>query len=66
MIKLERVTAYTVDEVAEMLHLSRYAIYKFIKIGKFKAQKIGNRYYITDRIVEEFVTGSPVVSSDKR
>lgn len=71
MIKLERVTAYTVSEVSDMLKISRATIYDLIKKGDLKAQKIGNKWYFTDLTIEKYVTGgekigSSVVSSDKR
>ena len=70
MIKLERVTAYTIIEASDMLKLSRATLYDLIKTGKLAAQKIGNKWYITDRTIEEHVTGgkkaSSVVSESER
>ena len=63
MIKLERVTAYTVVEASDMLKLSRATIYDLIKTGKLAAQMIGNKWYITDRTIEEYVTGAAKASS---
>ena len=71
MIKLERVTAYTVQEASDMLKLSRAAIYDLIKNNSLPAQKIGNKWYITDVAIEGLVTGglksaSSVVSKSER
>ena len=57
MIELKRVTAYTVPEVAETLGVAPATVYKYIKRGELKAQKLGNKYYITDRTLEEYVVG---------
>lgn len=70
MIKLERVTAYTVEEACDMLKLSRATIYDLIKTDKLAAQKVGNKWYITDVAIEGYVTGgvkaSSVVSESER
>lgn len=57
MIQLKTTTAYTIDEVAEITHLSRFTIYKYIKNGTIRAQKVGKSWYITDKTLAEFVTG---------
>lgn len=69
MIELKRVTAYTVQEAAEVLHLSPATIRRYIKSGTIKAKKVGAKWYITDKILEEVIadyynTGSSVVSSE--
>lgn len=69
MIKLERVTAYTIPEAAEIMHVSGQTIRNLIHEGRLRAQKIGNRWYVTDKTLEEFVSAAdnafPVVSSDE-
>ncbi len=57
MIKLENTTAYTVAEVAEMLHKNRDTILRYIHNGELKAKKVGRPFYITERALEEFITG---------
>ncbi len=57
MVKLERTTAYTVDEVAEMLKKTPSTVRRYIALGMLKAQKVGRPYYITDKALEEFITG---------
>ena len=37
---------YSTSEVASILHLSRIEIFRKIKAGKIKAQKIGRNYVI--------------------
>jgi len=58
MIKLKRFTAYTVQEVADALHLSPGTIRRYIKSGAMKAQKVGARWYITDDNLEFVFSGN--------
>ena len=69
MIKLERFTAYTVQEVAKVMQLSEATIRRYIKYGTMKAQKVGGKWYITDENLEFVLHGdldalSSVVSDD--
>lgn len=41
-------TMYTVQEAADYLNVSRKTIYKWIKDGSLKAQKLGKRLYRID------------------
>ena len=59
MIELKRITAYTVPEVAEMMKVVPATVYKYIKRGELKAKKIGNKFYVTDRTLEEFIAEKP-------
>ena len=49
MVKLETTTAYTVEEVAEMLHKHKTTVLRYIHNGDLRAQKVGGSYYITER-----------------
>ena len=66
MIELKRITAYTVPEAAKVLSVVPTTVYRLIKRGELRAQKIGNKYYVTDQTLEEYVAGErtrvPVVS----
>jgi len=66
MIKLPTVTAYTVDEVAEILHRSQQAVRAQIKSGKLKAQKVGRAWYVTEKTLTELVTGEKIGKTQKR
>lgn len=59
MIKLEKTTAYTVAEVAEMLHKTPQTIRHYITTGELKAKKVGRPYYITEKALERFIAGEP-------
>lgn len=46
---------YSTLEVANILHLSRIEIFRKIKAGKIKAQKIGRNYVIPYESIEEIL-----------
>lgn len=45
----------TPQEVAEMLRLNVNTIYEYIRMGKLKAARFGNRYRITEEDIQSFV-----------
>lgn len=47
---------YTIDEVTEILHVTRRTLYIYIKEGKLKAAKIGKYWRVTEKALEEFLT----------
>ncbi len=46
---------YTPQEVAAKLRLTTNTIYEYIRMGKLRAVKFGNRYRITETDIESFV-----------
>ncbi|MCF7834182.1 MAG: helix-turn-helix domain-containing protein [Candidatus Pacebacteria bacterium] len=46
---------YSTQEVANILHLSRVEIFRKIKSGKIKAEKIGRNYVIPYESIEEIL-----------
>ena len=47
--------AYTVEQVAEMLHVGRDKVYCLLRTGQLRSMKIGKLRRITDRHLAEFV-----------
>ena len=47
--------AYTVEQVAEMLHVGRDKVYYLLRTGQLRRIKIGKLRRITDRHLAEFV-----------
>lgn len=45
----------SVEQVAEMLHLSLTIIYRLLRSGDIKAKKVGTRYIITKNSVIDFI-----------
>jgi excisionase family DNA binding protein len=49
------VQAYTVEQVAEILHVGRDKVYYLLRTGQIRSIKIGKLRRITDRHIAEFV-----------
>lgn len=47
--------AYTVEQVAEMLHVGRDKVFCLIRTGQLRSVKIGKLRRITDRHLAEFL-----------
>ncbi len=50
-----QVQAYTVEQVAKMLHVGRDKVYYLLRTGQLRSIKIGKLHRITDRHLAEFV-----------
>ena len=53
MAKIEKV--YTLEELTELLHITRRSLYNYIKDGKLKAVKIGREWRVTEETLDEFL-----------
>ncbi|MBG3870459.1 helix-turn-helix domain-containing protein [Staphylococcus haemolyticus] len=51
------VKTYTVDEVSELLGISARTVREYIRKGKLKAVKVGNKYIISEDNYRDFVNG---------
>ena len=60
--------AYTVEQVAEMLHIGRDKVYGLLRTGQLRSMKIGKLRRITDRHLAEFVASleTPAYGRDGR
>lgn len=62
MIKL-----YTLQEVADILKITRRTLYNYIKEGKLQAVKMGKYWRVEEAKLQEFIsTGTPVVEPNRR
>jgi excisionase family DNA binding protein len=48
--------AYTVEEVAEMLHIGRDKVYYLLRTGQLRSIKIGKSRRITNKHLIDFIT----------
>lgn len=46
---------YSIDELEQILQVTRRTIYSYIKEGKLKAVKIGKFWRVTEKALEEFL-----------
>jgi excisionase family DNA binding protein len=53
--EVREVQAYTVEQVAEMLHVGRDKVYYLLRTGQLNSIKIGKLRRITDRHLAEFI-----------
>lgn len=60
------IRVYTLDEVAEILQLTKRTLYNYIKADKLKAVKVGKYWRISSENLQEFInTGTSVVKNGK-
>lgn len=59
------IEVYTLDEIQEILQVTRRTLYNWIKDGKLKAFKAGKSWRVTKESLEE-VTHKGIVSGGKQ
>lgn len=52
---IEVIKMYTLQEVADMVRVSRQSIYNWIRSGRLKATKYGKEYRITEEELKKFL-----------
>jgi excisionase family DNA binding protein len=52
----DQVQAYTVEEVADMLHVGRDKVYCLLRTGQLRSIKIGKSRRITSQHLAEFIS----------
>lgn len=57
MRKMGETTIYTLEDIAEMLQVTRRTLYNYIKSGKLKAKKVANKWIVTEEQLQEFIKG---------
>lgn len=54
MSKIEKV--YTLEEISDLIKITRRTLYDYVKTGKLKAVKIGRTWRVTEKQLEEFLS----------
>lgn len=49
------IVAYTLDEAAKILKVSRQTVGRYVRSGALKAKKIGKAYRVTPDAINEFL-----------
>lgn len=57
---MEEKKVYTLDEIAELLHITKRTLYNYTKSGKLKAVKIGKYWRVTQDNLDAFLNGDNV------
>lgn len=52
----EEIKFYSIDEVASMIHVTRRAMYNYLKNGKLKATKFGKYWRVSEQDLKEFLS----------
>ena len=52
----ETTKVYTLEEIAEILHVTRRTLYTYIKEGKLRAVKVGKSWRVTQKSLDEFLS----------
>ena len=52
MASKEPIRVYTLDEVAEVLKITRRTLYTYVKEGKLKAVKIGREWRVSETALQ--------------
>lgn len=61
------IKVYTLDEVADILKVTKRTLYNYIKEGKLDAVKVGKYWRVTEDNLQAFLsTGAPIVDSNRR
>ncbi len=64
---MSEIKVYTLDEVANILQLTKRTLYSYIKAGTLHAVKIGKYWRISEENLQAFISkGTPVVDANKR
>jgi excisionase family DNA binding protein len=61
------IKVYTLDEVADIMQVTKRTLYNYIKAGTLKAVKMGKYWRVSEDNLQAFIsTGTPVVDANKR
>lgn len=53
----EMFKVYTLEEIAELLNVTRRTMYNYIKSGRLKAVKIGSIWRVSEDNLKKFIDG---------
>lgn len=61
------IKVYTLEEVAEILKVTKRTLYNYISAGTLHAVKMGKYWRVSEESLQDFITnGTPVVEANKR
>ena len=56
-VEMQELKYYTVNEVMDILKVTRLTIYNYLKSGKLKGNKVAGKWLFTEEQIKEFVKG---------
>ena len=54
---MEEIKAYSIEEVSQILKVTRRTLYTYLKDGRLRATKIGKEWRVRHQDLEAFLTG---------
>lgn len=57
---------YTLEEIVDLLHVTRRTLYTYIKEGKLKAVKIGKYWRVREDQLRDFLSGGDEPQQEER
>lgn len=55
--RIRKISFFTTNQLAKILDLSMLTVRRYLREGKIKAVKIGQRWYISNRNLDRFLKG---------
>lgn len=61
------IKVYTLDEVADILKVTKRTLYNYVKADKLHAVKMGKYWRVTEESLQAFLsTGTPILEENRR
>ena len=61
------IKVFTLDEVADILKVTKRTLYNYIKAGTLKAVKMGKYWRVSEESLQAFIsTGTPILEENRR
>ena len=61
------IRVYTLDEVADIMKVTKRTLYNYIKAGTLHAVKMGKYWRVSEESLQAFISnGTPTVDANKR
>lgn len=61
------IKVFTLDEVADILKVTKRTLYNYVKAGKLPAVKMGKYWRVSEESLQAFIsTGTPIVEENRR
>lgn len=65
MKKIGKTKVYTLEDLAEMLQVTRRTLYNYLKSGKLEANKVANKWIVSEEQLQDFLKGDNVVKESE-
>ena len=61
------IKVFTLDEVADILKVTKRTLYNYVKAGKQKKKKMGKYWRVSEESLQAFIsTGTPILEENRR